>query len=304
MARDSTYRHYNLNKQGRQTLNITQFGGVDFSSQRFNVASHRAIDLQNFLYKDGIIQKRGGYEELFDIKPISYLVKSFDSSEAQSTIVNVNPVNFNGIWSFVAEDNQKHIIAHIGNLLFEITNHDNESIDFIPLSNEIATFLGSDNLPYHRYFRYEDYKSFAFVGSNRLWFLGGNKFMVIRFLSDSTLSIMPVEDSEQTFIPTTTISIAYKNAITSGRSGLDYANLLTMWRKNTLLSGIGKKESDYTRTLYYEYTLDAPLIVPNMDSEIANMLAVAKANRFTALSNKSKQALSQIHLIIEERGEY
>jgi hypothetical protein len=41
-----------------------------------------------------------------------------------------------------------------------------------------------------------------------------------------------------------------------------------------------------------------------MDSEIANMLAVEKANRFSVLSNKTKQALSQIHLIIEERGEY
>lgn len=304
MPRKSTFRHYNLNNQGRQTLNITQFGGVDFSSQRFNVESHRAIDLQNFILKNGIIQKREGYEELFDIKPINYLVKSFDSGVAQNDEIHTNSVNFNGFWSFLAEDGKRHIIAHIGKLLYEIINHDNDGIDFIPLTDESGLFAGSDSAYYSRYFEYLNYKSFAFVGSNRLWFLGGNKFMVIRFLSGGILSVLPVEDSDQTFIPTTTIGIAYQNAITSGRSGLDYANLLTMWRKNTLLSGIGKKETDYTRTLYYEYTLDAPLIVPNMSTEIDNMKAVDKANRFTALSKKTRQALAQIHLTIEERGEY
>lgn len=304
MPRESTFRHYGVSGNNRQTLNITKFGGVDFSSQRFNVESHRAIDLQNFIYKDGIIQKREGYEELYDIKPISYLVKPFDNSSITSPTININGVKFNGFWSFIAEDGIKHIIAHIGNLLYEIKNYNQDHIDFEPLTNEDGLFQGSDSLYYPRYYKYEDYKSFAFVGSNRLWFLGGNKFMVIRFTGNSILSIEAVENSDQTFIPTTTIGIAYKNAITSGRSGLDYANLLTMWRKNTLLSGIGKKESDYTRTLYFEYTLDAPLILPSTQQDIASMEAVSKAERFNALSNSTKQALSQIHLIIEERGEY
>ena len=69
----------------------------------------------------------------------------------------------------------------------------------------------------------------------------------MRFLKDqygeSVIQFFPVENSLLTPIPTTSISITYKNSIVSGRAQLDKANLLTMWRKNKMLSGTSKNET-------------------------------------------------------------
>ena len=104
--------------------------------------------------------------------------------------------------------------------------------------------------------------------------------MVIRYVNND-LIITPVEDSDLVPIPTTTILISYQDATNNGRASLDKVNLLTKWRKNMLLSGIGKlKETNTTK--YYDYTLDAPLISKNED--------------------ELKKDMSKFEMIIEERG--
>lgn len=268
----SSFKHYNLNQASRKTLSIKSFGGVDYSTQKFLVANNHAIDMLNYIYKDGVVQKRNGIEEIYKIKPYKYLAKSFDNLDTNE--VKTNSVNVNGIWKFKAEDEKIHVVAHIGNLLYEITNINNEKIEMSPIVYENKLVQGDDNLLYYRCYEFENYKSSAFVGGNRLWFLGGNKFMCLRFLKDNldktSIFLFPIEDSNATPIPTTTISITYKNSIVNKRASLDKVNLLTMWRKNKLISGTAKNEDEKTKTEFFEYTLDSPIICKNKKSDMAD----------------------------------
>ena len=281
----STYNHYNLTKQSKKTTVVANFAGVDLSSQRFNVSTSRAINIQNFLYKEGFIQKRDGYEQIFEVEPLEFIVKDFTTGN--SVELTTNGTNFNGIWKFKAEDGLWHIVAHIGCLLYEIKNIEKiGDISITPIVNngdENQTIAGSLGI-YPRVYKYEDYKSSAFVGANRLWFLGGNKFMCLRFKSNGETKIYPVanrinsgDETEDTFIPTTTIGITYANANISvpSRSQLDYPNKLTSYRRNKLVSGIGKVESDKTQTEYYEYTLDSPLI-PQSNADLENISIIIR----------------------------
>lgn len=268
----SSFRHYNLNQASRKTLSIESFGGVDYSTQRFLIANNHAIDLLNYIYKDGVIQKRNGIEEIYKVNPYKYLVKSFDNEDSNE--VKVNDVNVNGIWKFKAEDEKIHVVAHIGKLLYEITNIDNEKIEMFPIIYENKLVQGDDNLSYYRCYEFENYKSSAFVGGNKLWFLGGNKFMCLRFLKDNldttSVFLFPVENSDATPIPTTAISITYKNSIVNRRAALDKVNLLTMWRKNKMISGTSKNEDEKTKTEFFEYILDAPIVCKNKKKDMAN----------------------------------
>lgn len=251
----------------RYTKQIKKFLGVDYSSQKFLVGDGRAIDLLNYIYKNGVIQKRHGFEELFQITPFDYAPKDFDGNDVLE--VHTNPINFNGIWRLRFEDGEFHTIAHIGKLLYEVKNMEDGKPSFEPIVYS-PTQVYIEGRYYYRCYEYEDFKSFAFNGGDRLWFLGGNKFMLIRYLENYGLMVVPVEDSEFSPIPVTQISITYKNARAGQRANLDNVNLLNVLRKNRLISGIGKDEDEKTKSDFYDYTLDAPLICKNEARDMAN----------------------------------
>lgn len=267
MAKRSAFRHYNLNQAKRRQLDVKSFLGVDFSTQKFNISDGHAIDIRNYIYKDGVIQKRHGVEQVALIKNFTYIPASFEVPTdplVEELHTTENQKTVNGIWKFEAEDGKEHIVAHIGKLMYEITHIEDEFIEVTP----ITTGQGIAEGEMHALaYEFEDYKSFAVVGGKKLWFLGGNKYMCLRFqpisATASRASFFALEDSDHTPIPTTTISITYKNSIVSKRMSLDNVNLLTMWRKNKLISGTSKSEDEKTKTTFFEYTLDAPLIVKN-----------------------------------------
>lgn len=259
-------RHIGFSPKSRYAKQIKRFLGVDYSTQKFLVGDGRAIDLLNYIYKDGVVQKRNGVEELFRIEPFTYLTKPFE--EYINAEVHTNSVNFNGIWRMKFEDNKYHTIAHIGKLLYEVKNIDKKpTFEPILYSSALVTFEGQN---YYQCYEYEDYKSSAFNGGDKLWFLGGNKYMVIRYLEGQNAYVAPVEDNEITPIPTTQISITYKNSRAGQRANLDNVNLLNVLRKNKMISGVGKNEDDKTKTDFYDYTLDAPLICKNEARDMAN----------------------------------
>jgi hypothetical protein len=274
----SSFRPVGLTSAQRKQLEINAFGGVDYSTQKFSIADGHAIDLKNFLYKEGVIQKRNGVEQLLSIPTFSYIPADFDNpTKPLIPEIHTNEFNktFNGIWKFEAEDGKEHIVAHIGKLMYEIKNIANKYIEATALTNGTAQ---ADGETHYLAYEFEDFKSSAFVGGKKLWFLGGNKYMCLRFVNSQVL-FSSVENSGDTPIPTTTISITYKNSIVSKREGLDNANLLTRWRKNKLITGTSKNEDERTKTVFYEYTLDAPIII------------------------KSPKDMADIRVIIEEQGE-
>lgn len=278
----SAFRHYDLDQAKRRQLTVSAFGGVDYSTQKFLVADGHAIDIKNYIYKDGIVQKRHGFEELFIVSTIEYIPADFltpTQASVEEIHTNSSDKQINGIWRFEAEDGREHIVAHIGKLMYEIKNIDTDYIEAELITTGTAEVAGE---LHYLTFEFENYKSFAFVGGKKLWFLGGNKYMCLRFLKSGTTfikSFFAVEDSDHTPIPTTTVSISYKNSIVNQRMSLDAVNLLTQWRKNKLISGTTKSEDEKTKTVFFEYTLDAPLIY------------------------KNRKDMANVSVIIEEQGE-
>ena len=295
----STYQHYKLNQSKRQVLPISDFGGVDYSSQKLQVSSHRAIDLINYVYKDGVIQEREGYTEIATVPTIKYIAYPFEGSPTTTILTNANEKQFNGIWHFLAEDGQYHTVAHIGKLLFEITSLTGKIVEFQLLSTT-PDATGSDTQSYPTSYEHLNQKSMAFVGNNRLWFLGGNKFMLIGFRADGRLIYEPVEESSFTYVPTTTVSITYKNAQLkdgAGRAAFDYANCMTSWRQNTCVSGTGKNDNDFRRTKYFEYTLDAPIKTKNTESDVE---ALKENKTLSSISLATQKELAKIRIKVEE----
>lgn len=273
-----SFKPLSLSAKPRYVTGITTFSGLDTVNQRFKVAEYRAIDMNNFIYKDGVIQKREGIEELFNMERTRYIPYPFDGEigTLSEDDYKVNETNFNGMWTIKGEDELTHIIAHIGKLLYEIKNIDNDSITIEPIK-VVEKEITHNGYIHVQAYEFENYKSSAFVGSNRLYFLGGNKYMCLKFQKDTNgntiRTLYPIEDDSETFIPTTTTSITYKNSLIAGRSNLDKVNLLTQWRKNELISGTLKNEDDKTKTEYYDYTLDSPMIFKN-ENDMSDVLII------------------------------
>lgn len=284
----SSFRNYGLNQAQRQTLTIPKFKGVDLTSQKFLVEDGKAIDISNYIYKDGKVQKRNGIEQIYQVKPLKYVRKKFNGSYTPDLLWE-NETNINSIWTFIAEDKQQYTIAHIGKILYKITNIDNENIKIEPIVSEYDLY----NNPVC--YEYENFKSQAFVGANKLWFFGGNQYMVIRG-REGRLTVEPVEENELVQIPTTTISITYDNAIVSGRKSYDNVNLLTRWRKNMLISGIGRENP---KTTNYEYELDSPLI-SNHERDMNNFEMIIEEAGDIKLTSEGKEIITretQIHKV-------
>lgn len=263
MSKKSAFRHYPLNQAKRYQQEVSKFLGVDYNTHKFLVSEGRAIDLKNYIWRNNSVQKRYGYEQIMHVADFWYIPASFEvptQEQIAEIHSNVSDKQVNRIWAFEAEDGNLHVVAHIGKLLYEVKNIDTDNVTVDAITTGVATVNGETHaLAYE----FENYKSFAFVGGKKLWFLGGNKYMCLRFLKNGSISFFAVEDSASIPIPTTTISITYRNSIVNQRMGLDNVNLLTKWRYNQLITGTTKKEDEKTQTVFYEYTLDAPLYTKN-----------------------------------------
>ena len=272
MPRNTTYRHYDLKfaKGYKKTLTINKFMGVDYGLAQLQVADYHAVDLQNIIFKDRVNQKRHGWQQLAKMSNTTYYVEKEDGTYEQRN----NTYNFNGIWSFVGEDNQVYVVAHIGKLLYKITGI-GKDMNFLNCNIElIATSKVYNGVIINVAKELEDYKSQAFYGNKRLYILGGNKYYVLRGLN-SNLTLKEVEDDENTYIPVTTIGIVAANSLSSGESSLGHAtslddvNLMTQYRKNKLVTGM-PIASEVKKTRYNDYELDT-CINPKKNTDINNI---------------------------------
>ncbi len=272
MPRNTTYRHYDLKfaKGYKKTLTINKFMGVDYGLAQLQVADYHAVDLQNIIFKDRVNQKRHGWQQLAKMSNTTYYVEKEDGTYEQRN----NTYNFNGIWSFVGEDNQVYVVAHIGKLLYKITGI-GKGMNFLNCNIElVATSKVYNGVIINVAKELEDYKSQAFYGNKRLYILGGNKYYVLRGLN-SNLNLKEVEDDENTYIPVTTIGIVAANSLSSGESSLGHAtslddvNLMTQYRKNKLVTGM-PIASEVKKTRYNDYELDT-CINPKKNTDINNI---------------------------------
>lgn len=256
----------------RKTYAITFNKGLDKASLPFQADPSRALDEINYVYRDGKVQKRHGYTELINVAKTYYTIVKFDGTKAGT--FNVNSQEWNGIWRFKGEDGIFHLIAHIGKLLYEI-KESNGKWTATAITANTSTTLHDGNI-YLSCYEFESYKSVAVIGNNSLYFFGGNQLMKLRFKAGSIRTFLPVSNGADTYIPTTTISITYENALSSGRQSYDEVNLLHDFRKNTLLSGVGYPSESSIVTEHYDYSLDSPLITRNRASDMAAFAMMLK----------------------------
>ncbi len=260
MPRNNTYRHYDLSfpKNTKKVLNVSKFMGVDYGVAQLQVADYHAVDILNIVFKDRVNQKRHGWQQLFEMGNTTYYIENTDGTYTQ----RINTKNFNGIWEFVGENNQRYVVAHIGKLLYQITGI-GKDYNFLDCKIELIANTKIYNGQEIKVAKeLMDIKSQAFYGNKRLYILGGNKYYVL-IGKTATLVLKEVEDEESTYIPVTTIGIVAKNSINDGESSLSHAtslddvNLLTQYRKNKLVTGTTVAENKETTTRFNDFELDS-----------------------------------------------
>lgn len=246
----------------RYEFNVASFRGVDMSVPALQVQSYRAIAIDNFIFRDGVVQKRDPWRQFAQVPSFSYYPKG-------ATSPRQNGFEIHAIWQFVAEDGQKHVIAHVDRILFEVIDYDGgytkarlEPLYRTAVENGV-TIAVCDEL--------SDSKVEAFVSGARLWILGGTKFFCLRFADEANMSnsdvwskhilnrgaMCPVE--ELAYVPVTTIAICERDSqVSTGNVNLDDVNLLTPLRSNKLLTGTIPEDAEIVRhTRFHEFQLDA-----------------------------------------------
>ena len=256
----------------RKTFSITFNKGIDKASLPFEASPARALDALNYVYRDGKVQKRFGINQLTQAPATVY----------GGPVRRVNTTEINGIWRFLAEDGQYHIVAHVGNLLYELVQNDGVW-EFDVFYYKIAIPVGgSTGIPFCH--TLENIKSVAVIGNKSLYVFGGRNLIRVRFKPGGAKSAVLVSEDEDTYVPTTSISITYDNAIASGRASLDQVNLMTPWRKNRLLSGVGlNKDAKVVyedKTYGYVYHLDSPIVEQMNVAEIESARVKISRRKF------------------------
>lgn len=261
----SNFRGYSAPfKSSKSTLRVLNFLGNDFSNVMTNVSTQRGIHSNNYMWIDGIAQKRFGYDVIAKVPSEYFYPIDYETNKEASEAIK-NPNHVNAIWNFVGDDGKNHVIAHIGHLLYEI-----EGLSAFPIITPIFETRGlKGNCSY----KLKDYRSFATAGQKRLWICGGDKFLMLSYQKKGG-SYYPVLEqvafSDYAYVPTTSIAVTYNDSKVASRNGLDYPNLLSVYRQNLLLSGTGKVETTDSNQPFCEYVLDAP-IVPRNDEDMFKM---------------------------------
>ena len=290
----------------RYTQTVTTFGGLDYADHRLQVPAGKAISEENYYFDGRFLRKRQGYEEMGEAPVFQYVAIPFTDKlggevDTQSQYPDLPRKTagktVHGLWEFTDTYGHPHAIAHIGALLYTLTSDGNGGLDIEPIgapsSTEDATFA---------VYEYADMPCQAFASNGVLWFLGGTKYVAIRGTEDGGVNVEAVEDSDLAFVPTTTISVGYANAKASNSTTYDAVNLLTRWRKNTLLTGTGKDESATVSTDNYVYTLDSPLIPIGGLTRDSKGNVIVPANADSNYYEFEKE-MAEIRLDILERGE-
>ncbi len=221
------------------TLNINSLMGVDYSSSNINISDNHAVEINNLLKIDNVLQKRSGWQQIMSIENGS--ITQVDDDGGPVDIELSDGAKINGLWMARYNGNNK-VIAHIGTKFYFVNNIETFNFEKIYLK-EIAT-------PEDVTIKNE--KSWGVVANDRLYILCGS-YIVIKL---ETEEMSRVYDDVDTYIPTTTIGITPSEIPTDiSRTSYDDLNLLSPYRYNTMLS----LESTDSELEKYTYMLDSPM---------------------------------------------
>lgn len=192
------------------SIELKEFGGVDFSTPTLMVAQNRAVQAVNFINRHGTNCKRNGYLQILQIN---------DENDQELQI--------NGIFNFVL-NNKAFIIIYAGKRFYRVYDdgeykvYDNimSTCSYAPASLQTS--------------RLKDNRTFCFVSKNKAYFIGCGDYLVFgSWDGGQTYELRRVYNNEDTYIPTTTINIDCVDSTSNiAQEALDDINMLSPWRKN------------------------------------------------------------------------
>lgn len=208
--------------KARQQLQLSDFKGVDFSSSPLRVQPNRASGMSNFINEYGVNRKRNGWNELFRIE------------------VDSTPQRINGIFHYVNRYRQEMLI-HAGKRFYRIIeNNGLYTPQDITLSSTYEAAKCDINL-------LKDQRSQGFFNRGKMYIIGCGDYLVYgSWNGGETYELRRVVDNEDTYIPTTTISIDDDSVAEDTRANLDDVNYLSSSRINQL---VGTRSESATWTV-------------------------------------------------------
>ena len=222
----------------RETLVLSDFKGVDFSSSPFRVSKKRATRMRNLINENGVNHKRRGWAEIKAFKP-------YDSEESYAV---------NGIFIY-RHGGHNVTLCHVGRRIYRIDRitGSGELTDYECISGELSLL---------------DERSQAFYSGGRLYIVGVGDYLVYgSWDGGASYELRRVYADEDTYVPTTTISIDNdRNESDTARASLEQVNMLTPYRKNKLLGASLKDKDSEGNEITLEgrsWTLDSGYINKN-----------------------------------------
>lgn len=209
-----------ISVKDKKRLVLENFRGVDFSSSPMNVNPKRATQMLNMINEYGVNKKRNGWREVFRI---------LDEND--------KPLSINGIFVYRISDALRHIIIHAGARFFRIiedTDGYSEPEDITTAGRQASGAHPAD-VDVNKLL---NQRSQAFFSNQKCYIIGCGDYLVYGKWRNGKYGLRRVYGNEDTYIPTTTISIDDDSIATDKvRSSLDDINYLNPRRKNTMVGG-------------------------------------------------------------------
>lgn len=267
----ATNRYYTA----RSTERIT-FRGVDMTSPRFQVNQNRAMDMCNYTWRHDSVQKRYGTKPAFPEIGAFYYYPSGDQSslKKQEQFVPVYDM-----W-WVGET----LVIHKGSLMYTWSGGD-EAPQPILASDSFVSH--TENFETHMYYDAYEVPNKRFGGivyGDDLWLLTGERYLKLSH-KDDKWTITKVADSDDAYVPLTTMGITADGSGIGARTSIEGANLLTSKRKNGI-SPLPKDEGPL-----FTYKLDAKIDYSKpIELEITSVIP-KKAFKTTITSSNGRYKL-------------
>lgn len=232
----------NLSQPQLYTKKFANLRGLDYTNAKLDIADNRSPDAENLIFKDGINQKRNGYNQILKIN---------------------SGGNFNGFWEFLDSKKKVHRIAHVGTKFYKVNLTDNAylntykeiSVNYMPshFTDEIDINSWNDYLENG----IKNRRSYGVVRGDRLYIFCGIMLVYGSWNGGTTWELRAVRDNEDTYVPVTTTNITHNNYLgESTRASLEEVNMMSSYRinrmfgdKKTSFDEVHASEISYTNSL-------------------------------------------------------
>lgn len=233
-----------LLKREEKRYTLYGFRGLDLASSEGEIAGYRSPNSCNFVNENGINRKRKGWKQFY----------GFENSVYKASVDGLFTLEKKG-----------------GNYLLAYVSFYYKTSKIPPVANKekgvfaFSTFMlrGPSGTFYDAL---EDKKEIRarllpkkpnmYLYGNKAYFMGMGDFLVF---DKENMTFKRVEEDEETYVPTTTVSVDNDSVTDTVRATLEEANVLTRRRKNTLVGvdQVGGAEVGEENPL--TFTLDSTL---------------------------------------------